>query len=234
MKNTVLFALIIILFSSCMQKGYVLYNKKPDEIVTSRELKLFMTNNPNPTIVVRAPNSSDKITEQDKNGQLYNIIEKELLKAGFNIKDRTMFNQVIKNKETLSYQDIYDLTKTDLILELISIDGHVQYDTNIYYNKNSDAIVSDKNVKRNGASIKFKILNLKENRLLGSYDFNYTPCTTNNDDCQCAIGYKLEILYPYTNYCVSSRYSPYQGVEQEVLNSIMTYGINLFINEIKQ
>ena len=234
MKKIILLLLMAAFFNSCMQKGYVLYDKKPDETITTKNLKSYMSNNPNPTIVVRAPNSSNMMTEQDQNGQLYNIIENELLKAGFNIKDRTLFNQVIENNRTLSYQEIYDLTKTDLILELTNINNRMRYNTNVYYTNKNETKVSGKNITRSGASIEFKILYLKENRLMGSYIFNYSPCTTNNNDCQCAVGYKSgNRLYPYENYCVNTGYTAYQNVEQDVLNNIVKYGIEKFIEEIK-
>lgn len=233
MKKIILLLLMVVFLSSCMEKGYVLYDKKPDKTITTDNLKLYMSKNPNPTIVVRAPNSSNMMTEQDQNGQLYNIIESELLKAGFNIKDRTLFNQVVESKQTLSYQEIYNLTKTDLILELTNINNRVKYNTNVYFNKNNDSKISDKNITRYGASIEFKILYLKENRLLGSYIFYYTPCTTNDKDCQCAVGHKMGKLYPYENYCINSGYTAYQNVEQDVLNSTVEYGIKLFIKEIR-
>ena len=233
MKKLLILFLITIVFTSCMEKGYVLYNEKPDKTITTDNFKSYMLKNPNPTIVVRAPNSSNMMTEQDQNGQLYNIIESELLKAGFNIKDRTLFNQVVESQQTLSYEEIYDLTKTDLILELTNINNRVKYNTNVYYSKVNESKISDRNITRYGASIEFKVLYLKENRLLGSYIFNYTPCTSIKDGCQCAVGHKMGKLYPYENFCVNTGVTAYQDVEQDVLNNIVEEGIKSFIREVK-
>lgn len=237
MKNRIFILFVVVFFiNSCaLKRGYVLYEKKPNDIITTNELKEYIAENPNPTIVVRAPNSSNSMTEIDQNGQLYNIIEKELLKGGFNIKDRALFNQVIENNASLSYQDIYEITKTDLILELTNLDNGVRYNTNVIYDVNHQKVIYENyNIIRRGASIEFKIIYLRENQMLASYTFNYSPCTEEyNDDCTCAVAYKCNSLHPYYNYCKNGEVIAYETVETDILNEFVKFGIIEFIKQIK-
>ena len=241
-KYLFIIGIFTLLLNSCaLNKGYVQYNDKPDDIVTTESLKEFIKKNPNPIVVVRAPNASNSMTELDQNDQLYNVIEKELLKGGFNIKDRSLFNKVIESKTNLSYQELYELTKTDLILELVNIDDNVHYNTNVIYTSEQEKVVSDEyNITRLGANIEFKIIYLKENKLIGSYSFNYSPCTSNNNDCRCAVAYKknpfnpdYDIL-PYYNYCKNGETVAYDRVQQDQINEFVKIGINEFLNQLKK
>lgn len=225
----------LIVFQSCaLQKGYVIFAEKPDEIITTHYLKSFFKANPNPTIVLRAPNSSSSTTESDYNGQIYNTIEKELMNGGFNVKDRALFNEVLGNNEGLNYKQIYERTKTDLILELTNIDRGIRFRTNKIYSKyNKQLVYKDYSITRIGALIEFKIILLVENRMIGNYSFYYSPCTLNNGDCRCAVGYKERALYPYHNYCNDYKNVAYETVDQNDMNEFVRLGIKEFINEIK-
>jgi len=234
-KNKILLILaLLLILSSCQQKGYVLFTKKQNEIINSQDLKDFLNTHKNPSIVLRAPNISSTIAESEYNRMIYNTIEKELLNSGFNVRDRTMFSEVLKRKSDLSYSEIYKITKTDLILELTNIDTSVEFTTNkIYTEENQEKVYDYYSVTRVGATIEFKLILLYENKLVGSYTFNYTPCTSNNGDCRCAIAYKPTSLNQYYNYCKNNEKIAYENMDYNEVNEFVKLGIREFINQIK-
>jgi len=235
-KNKMLILLTFLLaVTSCQQKGYILFMEKQNEIINSQDLKDFLAKHENPSIVLRAPDISNTIVESEYNRMIYNTIEKELLNSGFNVKDRTMFTEVLKKKSDLSYNEIYKITKTDLILELTNVNIGVEFTTNrIYTIDNLEKIYNYYNVTRVGATIEFKIILLSENKLVGSYTFNYTPCTTNNGDCRCAIAYKPTSLNPYYNYCGNNNKIAYETMDYDEMKEFVKLGIRDFINEIRK
>ena len=100
-----------------------------DEKLEKADKLAFLKNNKNPTIVLRVPNSISSVVSENKSMQgssnIYNAIEKELFKAGFAVRDRALFEQVLDKNYgkdisvgKVDYSKINELTETDLILEL--------------------------------------------------------------------------------------------------------------------
>ena len=117
-KNFLIGLFLLTIFNtSCLKTGYLKYQKKPDEIVTGTKIKEFIKNNPNPSIVLKVPNTENKSTQSDPNNYIYSTIEKELTKAGFNVKDRGLFNEIVSKADAINYNDLKKLTGTDLILD---------------------------------------------------------------------------------------------------------------------
>lgn len=108
---------------------------------------------------------------------LYNAIEKQLFKEGFSVRDRGLFNQVLDNNQSVDYTKIKELTDTDLILELVSLDGSVGYSTNVCY---TDPDGQQRFIEvykgSQGASVEFKLVYVKTNQIVGTYKIHYTPC----------------------------------------------------------
>lgn len=135
-------------------------------------------------VVVRRRNSSISVTkvavieQQYDETALYNAIEKQLFKEGFSVRDRGLFNEVLDDNTGLNYSKIKDLTNTDLILELVSLENSVGYTTNVCY---TDADDQQRVIKEyrdtGGASVEFKLVYVKTNEIVGSYKIHYTPCT---------------------------------------------------------
>jgi hypothetical protein len=234
-KNRILLILtLLLILTSCQQKGYVLFMEKQNEIINTQDLKNFLNTHKNPSIVLRVPNISSAIVESEYNRMIYNTIEKELLNSGFNVRDRTMFSEVLKKKSDLSYDEIYKITKTDLILELTHINTAVEFTTNrIYTIDNQEKVYNYYSVTRLGATIQFKIILLSVNKLVGSYTFNYTPCTSNSGDCRCAIAYKPTSLNQYYNYCKNNEKIAYETIDYNEMNEFVKLGIREFINQIE-
>ncbi|GAB3991921.1 hypothetical protein GCM10028807_23510 [Spirosoma daeguense] len=136
----------------------------------------------NPVIVrqVGSGKSSAKIQYVDSQydeTSLYNAIEKQLFKAGFSVRDRGLFNQVLDANPTTAYSNISTLTDTDLILELVRLDNPIGYTTNVCYTEsdNQQRLINEYRDMR-GASVEFKLVYVKSNEIVGSYKIHYTPC----------------------------------------------------------
>ena len=126
--------------------GVFKLSPEKDETVKNAGKLEFLKNATNPTIVLRVPNASREVLEEDKNVKtaknndgtnnlndinVYNVIEKELLKGGFTVRDRALFEKVLGDKSVNDYSRIKELTETDLILELSSIQ-YVKYPMNSF------------------------------------------------------------------------------------------------------
>lgn len=179
--------------------GVFKLSPEKDETVKNAGKLEFLKNATNPTIVLRVPNASREVLEEDRNVKtaknndgtnnlndinVYNVIEKELLKGGFTVRDRALFEKVLGDKSVNDYSRIKELTETDLILELSSI----QY---VKYPMNSFTFYSQSKRKGNierrinctnyfniyGLKLEFRLIKVKENDFIGSFTYNYTPCT---------------------------------------------------------
>jgi hypothetical protein len=159
------------------------FPKQPDEVYANNNLKEFFRSNKLPNIVLRVPNNNDKATSNTANTKdnnvLFNAIEKELLKQGFSVRDRGLFNELLSKSQTTDYSKIKDLTNTDVILEVVNIDPAVVYTTNkvtLVGKKSETQKVGTVDYKKFGASVEFRMIMVKNNEIAGSYKYNYQPC----------------------------------------------------------
>ena len=159
------------------------FPKRADDIYANSNLKEFLKADINPSIVLRVPNSADKATSNTNlnqdNNVLYNAIEKELLKQGYSVRDRGLFNEIINKSGSTDYSKIKDLTNTDLILEVVNIDSKVIYSTNkvsVSKKKKSSEQIGNIDYRRYGASVEFRIVMVRNNEIAGTYKYHYQPC----------------------------------------------------------
>lgn len=249
MKFKVILLISVTLFiaTSCgIKKGFLKFDKRNDEVFATSKIKEFMRKNPRPSIVLRVPNTNTDALQSDQNSYIYTAIEKELLKADFDLKDRGLFNQVVNSQQGLDYSKISQLTGTDLILELVKINPKISISTNKAYTKDGiPKLTKDFNYTRDGASIEFKIIIVKNNDFGGSYTFNYTPCQDDSylNDCNCQVGYKKSGKF-YSdidvNFCDENEEKPkkkeqssYQTIPQDLFESFVREGVKKVIASIK-
>jgi hypothetical protein len=189
MKKTLIILLILRIFPSCSPVTKVIkYPTKPDDIYANSNLKTYFKTNNSISIVLKVPNSADKATSNTvntvDNSVLYNAVEKELLKEGFSVRDRGLFNELIEKSQSNDYSKLRDLTNTDLILEIVNFDFGVIYTTNkiteISKNKEKE-VIQPIDYKASGLSVQFKLILVKTNEIAGTYNFNYKPCI---DGCE--------------------------------------------------
>lgn len=245
MKNKFLLFLsmsitIIMSITSCgLKTGYLKYEGKGNEIIVTEKIKEFMKENESPSIVLKVPKTEQKSTESDLNNYIYSAIEKELALAGFNVKDRGLYNEIVGKADAIDYNELKKLTKTDLILELVNIDREIKYVTNVLYTQDGEErYYEDYHFDRYGAVIEFKITIIENNQYGGSYTFNYNPCENiNKDKCICQVGYKKlpNKAYPHLNMCnVDNEIEKYDLVERNVLEEFVRDGVKKMIAEIKK
>ena len=176
------FAFIFLLTNCASETKVIKFPKRPDDIYANANLKDFFKGNKSPNIVLRVPNTADKATSNTNLNQenvLYNAIEKELLIQGYSVRDRGLFNEIINKSGSTDYSKIKDLTNTDLILEVVNIDPKVVYSTNkvtISKNKKVKEQIGNVDYKRNGASVEFRLILVKNNEIAGTYKYHYQPC----------------------------------------------------------
>jgi hypothetical protein len=181
--------IIVAAFISCDTPSKIInYPKKPDDIFVNGNLRKFLKENQSPKIVLRVPNSDDKATSNTStnkdNNLLYNAIEKEFLKAGFSVRDRGLFNEIINKTGSTDYSKIQDLTNTDLILEVVNIDPAIIYTTNkvtLVSKRRQTEQIQAVDYKRYGASVEYRLIIVKNNEIAGVYKYNYRPCP---DGCE--------------------------------------------------
>lgn len=159
----------------------VKFSPKNDEITTTPSLKEYLSTNPNPKIVLRTNSRliTDNVTEKEQNNYLFNAIESELLKSGFVVRDRQLFDKILTNSDNnKDYENLQQKSDTDLIIELTNLDRSIVYQTNKYYDNNGREKTSTMLATKNyyGATIEFKVIMINTNEFAGIYKFNYVPC----------------------------------------------------------
>jgi hypothetical protein len=177
MRNFCLTSLLFLLLTSCgSYTSLIKYQKLPDDVFANANLRDYFKNNKSPKIVLRVPNSSDKATSNTvntvNNNVLYNAIEKELLKEGFNVRDRGLFNEIMDKSKSADYTKLGEETNTDLILEVISNKITLVNNGNGTEANNINPV----DYKKTGASVEFRLIMVKNNEIAGNYKYNYTPC----------------------------------------------------------
>ncbi len=192
MKNFVgvisIFISLLMLYGSGVHKkivGQAKFEAKQDDLFSKESLKNLIKTTQSPTIVVRnlAVNYHGlSVSGGDPSNSLVNILEKVFTKNEFIVRDRALFEKSFNQSGATDYSKMKDLTDTDLILELVQI-SNISYTTNTYYKKGSLKKLPSLSAPLNysGIKIELKIVNVKNNDIVGTYTFYDTPCTDGCD-----------------------------------------------------
>ncbi len=130
------FIIVIFLSASCsVQTATLVAPPKQSDIAITPVLKTFLASQNAPAIVLRTPNISTSPTQEERNFQsatnvIFNRIEKELMKAGFPVRDRGLLNSLLTSGQ-VSYAELGKKTETDIIIEIVSI----SFRENDYHNQ---------------------------------------------------------------------------------------------------
>jgi hypothetical protein len=179
---------LVSILVSCRSTYKIFYPSYDDEKITKTSLKQLLKLNPSPSVVLRVPNTNDNATSNSVRSQedrvFYSSVEKELLKAGLNVRDRGLINTSIVNAQSTDYSKIPALMNTDLIIEIVDINRAVPYSTHevtpidrktgVEKNKVIEPIL----YQSNGAFVEYKVVLVKTNEVAGLYKFYYKPCPT--------------------------------------------------------
>lgn len=160
---------------------------KQNDIYVSPEMKNFSQTHRNPSVVLRVPYVATTVSEGEqktlsKYNNYYNQIEKNLLKAGFTVRDRGLLNNLLSTGQT-NYAEIGKKIETDIIIEVLSVDFAIDNFCHkaIIKNSNKEINIPGKilNPKIAKLELKFTIV---EKGLTGAVLTLYqTPCTENTD-----------------------------------------------------
>lgn len=238
--NLIVLMGIFIFSSSCsLQKGHLNFQGKNDEIIATPKIKDYLKAHPFPSIVLKAPRTENKTTQSDPNSYIYNAIEKELLIAGFDVKDRGLFNEVVGKSTELNYKDLKELTNTELLLELVNVSTKIKHSTNKIYTTDGELKVVKQNFTKYGAVIEFKLTIIETNQFAGSYSFYYTPCNNDNLGCECEVVFKNYAnvkTYPHLSFCrdKDNNEQEYEYVSENVMEKFVREGVKLMIKEMQQ
>jgi len=96
LKRTLLLLLLALNLTSCLQYGVINFKGKKSNLSAADNIKSFMAENKNPSILLRIPTHVQKTTEGKHHNYLYSAIENELAIAGFAVRDRGLFNEVLQ------------------------------------------------------------------------------------------------------------------------------------------
>jgi hypothetical protein len=165
---------------------YVRFNPKPNEIFTKPALTALLEEIRRPAVIIRVPARAPQVSASISLPSTYNTIEKEFLKHGFTVRDRAIFEKVLSQNQQIDYGKLYQLTNVDLLVELVHI-SPIEFATTVFYDKrrsNSKRQFDEEFVMK-GVKAEFKIVALKQNEVVGSYTFYWTPCF---DGCACPDG----------------------------------------------
>ncbi|MFA6336172.1 MAG: hypothetical protein WCX48_11610 [Bacteroidales bacterium] len=187
-RNFVLWIFSLFLVISC--SPYVATFKsqaKQNDIFVSPEMREFSRTHKNPSVVLRVPYVASAVSEGEqknlsKYNNYYNQIEKNLLKAGFTVRDRGLLNNLLSTGQT-NYAEIGKKIETDIIIEVLSIDFGIDNYCHKATIKKSNKEV---NIPGNILNAKIAKLELKftivEKGLAGAVLTLYiTSCTENTD-----------------------------------------------------
>lgn len=175
---SILLILSVFVISNCSPTYTVKFDEPKPETFTTPKLKTFLDNKEEIKVVLRTPDKADDVTEESTYNPIFNTIEKEFLKAGFIVRDRAIFNQIVdKSAQEINYSELQEQTDTDLIIELVDFSTKLPYTTNTYIDEGREKTFENNNtISYYGAFAEFRVVLLEDNQFAGSYKFNYAPC----------------------------------------------------------
>jgi hypothetical protein len=213
MQGLVVVVAVAIGIASCRPRGprvaaappapkKIKIEQKVADNFTNPALKRFVTDNEGSSVVVRDPKAaSGSVSGVQDNSRVCSLIEQGLLRSGFNVRDRLIFEQMVSKMDNFDAKQLHEKTGTDLIFEITNIsresypvDGYTMGERKIPFkciedaeDKNGNPIIDKRGnpVKRSvpcskyfyGYSIEIKVLMLEDNRQGGLYKYYYVPCS---------------------------------------------------------
>ncbi|MDR3188923.1 MAG: hypothetical protein LBT94_07045 [Prevotellaceae bacterium] len=195
--------------NSVITKMSVQIEPEKPSVFTHPSLQKFIKQNKGASVVVRDPNAtSGGVSAAGKTNELCGVIERALMKKGYNPRDRRLFESVAEKMKDMDYVALGEKTKTDLVFEVTDFSQqeyvvrsyqeykdwfwgmflapvwHARFSIPYLYLK-KDA-VKQKSLKEprtfSGYSIEIKVILLQDNLIGGTYRYFWTPCSSPNCD----------------------------------------------------
>jgi hypothetical protein len=125
------------------------------------------------------PQAQTQVSQQGGIPRTFNLIEKELVKAGFTVRDRGLLEQVIRSTPNLDYRIIQNKIDAQLILEIVAISPR-SYETAQY--AHADGGATGKLTKGTfpiwGWQVECKIILVSTGEVGGIYTIDVAPGTS--------------------------------------------------------
>jgi len=221
--------LLSLFMSSCSKSGFIIFQQEDPYIFSKEVLRSYVSETEQPKVVLRVPTLNVNVIEKEKvfYNSLYDAIELELLNANFIVRDRVVFNDIVKNANDLGYEELRERTDTDIIIELINIDIGVEYTTNRYYTESGKEKLMNvgESATEYGALVEFKVVLLESNDVSGIYKFNYAPCVKG---CR----YNKAVYSKNYNSNFMEEVEAYELIERDILADFMSMSTKRLIRDL--
>gem|GEM_PF-4507221 len=150
------------------------FEQPSPKVFVTKDLKDFLARKAKPAVLLRAPvNSHGPALDH----YAYEVIENTLLRNGFEVRDEALYYSIASSVNSLkSYSELASLTQTDLIVEVVNFSDTLKYVTNRVKNKRGRLKLMDDEYSFFGSEIEFKVFLASDNKLVGSFHFDYVPC----------------------------------------------------------
>ena len=233
--RTIYLFLYALLTTACIstRPGIVRFTQPAPETYSAKALQELLQSNRNPSVVLRVPEAAVNPAEQDLPplNSAYNAIEKQLIKSGFAVRDRGLFNALLASSENANYQGIAQRTDTDIIIELVGIDFDLRYRTNTFsgqQNGKEYKLAPGASIELPGASVEFRIVVVAQNEIAGLYRFDYAPC---QQGCKYRVS-NTGALYR-DDSSTPIEVQPYETISVDALAEFMTTSTQELIRELR-
>jgi hypothetical protein len=198
-KTTVCLTAVLLLGAcSVVTKQIITLEPEPASVSTHPSLSKFIAQNPGAAVVVRDPNATmGGVSASGKTNELCGIMERALMKRGYNPRDRRLFESVAEKMSDIDYVKLGEQTRTDLIFEITNFTEEEYIVRNYEEYKDiylpillpillkRDAVSQEKLKEPrtlHGYSIEIKVVLLQDNLIGGTYKYFYTPCSLSGCD----------------------------------------------------
>ncbi len=223
MNKIILLLLLLNCYNSYSQK-FIKFERKENVFTSKKPISSVYKNKNEISIILRNSAfdfTASKGTNRYSSNLLFNVIEKEFIKYGINVKDAALYK--LENEE--KGKDV------DIMIDLASV-NRIEFYTNRYYTKKDAERTSGdlKNFSLPGYAFDFRLVDAHNNEVLGFYTFNFTPCT---EGCEVRIG-KNDVEF------VEKKYEKYKGayevsaLEDEVFRDFYQEVANHLLKELKR
>jgi hypothetical protein len=178
---------------SVITKMVIKIEPEPASVFTHPTLSKFIAQNPGAAVVVRDPNATlGGVSASGKTSELCGIMERALMKRGYNPRDRRLFENVVEKMSDIDYVKLGEQTRTDLIFEITNFSQEEYvvrdyeeykdlYFDNLHFLRYKKDVVKQKQFKEPltlyGYSIEIKVVLLQDNLIGGTYKYFWTPCS---------------------------------------------------------
>ncbi|MDR0799203.1 MAG: hypothetical protein LBN18_05545 [Dysgonamonadaceae bacterium] len=209
-----------------------------DMIVATNDLKAYLATHPKLSVVLRVPQGVQNVTsaQQEQNNFIYAELEKTLLMAGFDVKDRASVQNILQNtSDIFDYEQIGKKLKIDLFIEVTELSLAIPFYQPNYKVKatGSQYTTSSEALNTSYARFGYKIVIAETGSVGGMFTIHKQRCTEGCD---------FEVLFRTgmpTKYRLSEQRNSdiwYDRINWTFLNTqneVAAYFANQLVNALK-